>query len=272
MAISQAARLVAIASLVACSLDASGFGHTSGSGSIGGAEASTGPVETGTGEPSSSDGTSSGVATTTTTTSGTTASSEVTGELDDGDTSSSGDEQGETTSSGGMVDPCSVAPPFELTLEADAAVLGGTMMLGALDNGQQYVYSTEADTGTATFSFQVDCPGTYAVWALVYDADPLILDAFDEGAGADRMQVDVDADNTDWRYGCQTGLLAWSWQAVGTNNGLCTNDQRKEYALAPGDHTVVFTPSEGGMHGGTTPGDTAGLMRITITNNLDFAP
>jgi len=56
------------------------------------------------------------------------------------------------------------------------------------------------------------------------------------------------------------------------HNGICTNDQRKEYALAAGDHTVVFTPSEGGMHGGTTAGDTAALMRVTITNDLDYVP
>lgn len=262
------ARAVLLSLSVGCTLDESGLGHASGLSTAdvpsettlvdGGSEA----AETSTGAGSGSGGSGETTATTTTGSGDEQASDELGSSSDDGV---------EASTSTGPVDPCSLDPAFSVSFEANMTTLAGTMMLGADTDDQEYVYSMDAETGSASVTFSSECADEYVIWAFVYDGDPLFDDPLDDTA-ADRMRVTVDGGDTDWRYGCQTGLAQWSWQAVGTNNVICANDNLAVYSLPVGEHTVAFTPTEGGTPGADSPGSAVALMRLIITNDLDFVP
>jgi hypothetical protein len=253
--------------LFGCHLDTSGSGHASGLGS-GGGETTGAP--TGDSSETGASATTGGSAGATSSEASTAVDATEDGSEPASSSSDGGDDEGSSTTA--PVDPCSLDPAFMVTIEADAATLGGTMMLGMLGNGDHYLYSTTADTGSASFTFHTDCADEYAIWGDVYDANPLFLDFLDEGNGADRMRVDLGASVTDWNYKCQTGAEQWSWQSVSTNNAICSNDALVVYSLVAGEQTVVFTPTEGGETNGGSPGNAAGLRRIIITNDLDFVP
>lgn len=247
------------------SFDAGGIGH--GSGLVtqgmdsGGTSSSSGGGTTI--EGTTNDAETTGMVTSASTTTSTTASDDTIGT-----SSESGPPESETTT--GELDPCADPQLVQITREAADAELGGSMMLGMLGNGQQYVYSENASDGTATFSFATLCADEYVVWGLVYDGDPIIPDI--GGQAADRMQVDLDGSSVDWRYGCSSGVLNWNWEYVGTNDDFCLADSRTVFQLEAGEHSVVFVPTEGGAANPDDPGEAAALQRIIITNDLDFVP
>lgn len=260
----NARRWLAAVLVLGCKFDAGGIGHASGLGS--------GSDDGSTSSASGNDITSTSFGTTLGGSGGETIASTdpATGGHDDGTLESSSDGASAESESTSANDPCAGPPPFELTLEAADAVLSGTMMLGTLDTGQEYVYAEMGDAGTAAFAFATACPGQYWIWGYVYDGDPLIANAL--GPAADRMRVDLGSDSTDWRYGCTTDISQWSWQQVSTNNGVCLAYSSMGYDLDAGEHAVAFTPTEDGTIDGNTPGSAAALQRITITNDPDFAP
>ncbi|HWB76027.1 MAG TPA: hypothetical protein VG755_13755 [Nannocystaceae bacterium] len=254
-------------SVVGCAFDAGGIGHGSGLADgteTSGTSSSSGGTTIEATTTLGSDAETTGMVTsaTTTTTSSTTTDDAT------GTSSDSGPPESETTT--GEVDPCADPQLVQITLEAADAMLGGSMMLGVLGNGQQYLYTETANDGTATFSFVTLCADEYVIWGLVYDGDPIIVDI--AGQAADRMQVDLGAASVDWRYGCGSGVLNWNWEYVGTNDDICLADSRTVFDLEPGEHSVVFTPTEGGTANTMDPGEAAALQRIIVTNDLDFVP
>jgi hypothetical protein len=258
--------LLSLLLAVGCSFDAGGIGHAAGlpteAMDTGGTSSGSGGGTTIEATSIGSDAETSGMVTS--------ASTTTTTGVDDttGASSESGAPQSETST--GELDPCDGPPPFHVEIAASDAMLGGTMMLGMLGNGDQYVYSETANDGTATFSFATDCPGEYAIWGLVYDGDPIIVDV--GGQAADRMQVNLGSESTDWRYGCASGVVSWNWTSVGTYDEICIPDPKTVYQLEAGDHSVVFVPTEGGTANESDPGEAAALQRIIITNDLDFSP
>ena len=251
---------------VGCAFDAGGIGHGSGLATEGmdtsGTSSSSGGTTIEATTLMGSDAETSGMVTSASTTS-TTASDDTIGT-----SSESGPPESETST--GEPDPCADPQLVQITREATDAELGGSMMLGMLGNGQQYVYSENASDGTATFSFATLCADEYVIWGLVYDGDPIISDI--GGQAADRMQVDLEASSVDWRYGCSSGVLNWNWEYVGTNDDFCLADSRTVFQLEAGEHSVVFVPTEGGAANPDDPGEAAALQRIIITNDLDFMP
>ncbi|MBC8066857.1 MAG: hypothetical protein IAG13_00870 [Deltaproteobacteria bacterium] len=262
---------VVLSLVLGCTLDTSGIGQASGLSTVGvGSETTVADGSSEAGGESSSTGGASGSGGSTSD-SAATASTGSADEQGSDEVGSSSDDGGEASTTSVEVDPCSLDPAFSVSFEADMTTLAGTMMLGMGGDGQPYAYSADAETGSATVTFASECADEYAIWAFVYDGDPLLNTPFDNST-ADRMRVTVDGGDTDWRYGCQTGLDPWSWQAVGTNNVICTNDNLAVYSLPPGEHTVAFTPTEAGTPGADSPGSAAALMRLIITNDLDFMP
>jgi hypothetical protein len=256
--------LVCAALAVACQFDSGGIGHGSGLATNGSSSSSGAGIDTSTSGGTTFSGSDAGTSGVTTDPATTTSAADT---MLEGSSDGAPTESGSTTNE---MDPCAGPPPFMVTIEAAEATLSGSMMLGMLGNGQQYVYSEDASGDAASFSFHTDCPGDYWIWGYVYDSDPLILDAL--GNGADRMQVALGEVESDWHYGCTTGVSEWSWQEVGDLGGVCLGPGTTTYTLDPGEHTVAFAPSEGGMAGSDDPGDAAALQRITITNDPDFSP
>lgn len=173
------------------------------------------------------------------------------------------------------IDPCLDHPPQSVTLMADQAALAGDMMLAGLYDGTQYVYAETAGMGTATFSFDLQCPDSFAVWMLVFDREPGLDTAIVPGNPADSAHVDVTGSATDWRYGCQNlGQTPWSWQAVSVNSDNCLSNERVTYSLSAGSNTITISMLEGGTWSGDTisPGDVAAVKQILVTNDLDFEP
>lgn len=259
---------VACVTGIACALDSSGLGSSAGSigsaGSRATSEGSDGDAEV-SGETQASgeaSGESDDPSTTTTTPPGETSTGDKPDPTDDGGDHTTG------------VDPCSAAPPFQLALDANQAVLAGSMAKGGLFDGKVYVYGETAADGSASFAIDLPCTDEYMVWAEVYDAEPGPLDlplyASDPG---DAFEVEIGGIVTEWLYGCQWDVFdTWGTLAVSTSPDCLSND-KVVMSLVAGQHTLTITPLEGGAHaGGLSPGSVAALSRVIITNDLENAP
>jgi hypothetical protein len=261
--------IVLLVTLVACALDSSGLGTSAGS--IGSAGTTTSAEGDGAGETSSetsasvegaSEVTTADVVTTETSPSDDTTSAAA----------ETGDEGPDITTG---ADPCSMAPPFLLQLDASTATLTGSMALGGTLDGRTYAYGETVDAQTmASFAIDLPCSDEYIVWAEVYDAEPGPLDLpLFESDPADVFEVEIGGIVTEWRYGCQWDVFdTWGTFAVSASPDCILND-KVVMSLVAGQHTLSIKPREAGEHtGGLTPGSVAAFSRVYITNDLDSPP
>lgn len=196
---------------------------------------------------------------------------------DAGDTT--GGSQGTDTGGGtttGPIDECAGEPDFTMAYTADTAIVVAPMALDHLANNNPYVYSEVAEMGTATFQFEVPCPGNYYFHAFVYDESPGEFEPFSvTDNGADSFYVDVEGVGAVWRYGCQTGGIlppVWQWQPVLDNLACVVADDKVIAPLAAGTHTITFLNRESGTNGTDTPGSAAAIAVLVVTNNPDYSP
>lgn len=183
------------------------------------------------------------------------------------DSTTTGSDSGASTTAS---DPCQPAPFFKVSVVADNATLQNMDLDQLPQPVGPYAYSEVAGEGQATFEFDVDCPGTYSIHGLVYDADQLTL------ANADSFEVSVDqGDWHVWPYGCQIGLSPWRYRRVRTDaveDLQCLISQELTFSLQAGTHTVTLRNLESGSHGGTWPGSVAAVARILVTNDPGYSP
>jgi hypothetical protein len=142
-------------------------------------------------------------------------------------------------------------------VEAEAAALTGTMavMPGTQAYGGWYIASATANSGSATWHFNIPVPGSYVVWCRVHAIDN------------DHDAFDVRADEGPWdTYDVAQGTWGpnWQWTRVngrgGTTVPLTINP--RVFQFTAGDHSLRFR--------GKRPLTRAD--RVIITNDFDFVP
>lgn len=275
--------------LLACSFDASGLGEVpssvadgSSTGGSAGTGSTAGPATTGTPpDPSTSTAGLTGT--------GTGDDSTSTGPIDPGTTTGTGDltttadastssttapDDTTTTTTGTTTtttttgqQPCDT---FEKHIElvADAVVIP-PMVTTVSQVGEGIVaYSTQAESGLVTFTFDVACPGQYAVWGRVLDAEPGVNN-YDPDSFYPRLDL---APEVGWYYGCQTGGLSdgyhWLRVRAGIEGAPCQDGVPWTLDLAPGTHAITLRNREQ-MDGG---GNVAAVARILVTRDLNYVP
>ena len=128
--------------------------------------------------------------------------------------------------------------------------------------------------GTATFSFDVPCPGEYYFHGYVYDDELGPVDLLFQDNGADSYAVDAQGVTGTWHYGCQMSIVfapKWQWQPIMDNAG-CLAAERLVAPLLAGTHTIELRNLEAGTNDVDTPGSAAALAIISVTNDPDYTP
>ncbi len=138
---------------------------------------------------------------------------------------------------------------------------------------RSYAYSPVPGKGTVSFDVDIECPGEYALWALVYDQ---VTKPFSEGGNADAFAVRVDGGaEAEWSYGCSTlfQIEPWSYERVGIASVFdCGILEDVAVDLEPGAHTITFRNLEEGEHGEDDPGSVAAVARIALSLDPEFRP
>lgn len=270
-----------LACALACTFDASGQGEppdaatsaASGGGTSTGEPASTGAavtVTTGESGGSGTGGETTGEAALTEASgsSGTTAAASTTT-----DTTAAGSTTTDETT--GPPQPETTGPPScdgmfvkQIRLVAEAVVTPPMVAGQSNFNEGLVAYSVYAEQGAVTFTFDVPCAGSFAVWGRVLDAEPGV-NYYDP----DSFYVQSDGGaEAGWFYGCQTlGLQpAYNWLRVRTGQEGAPCDQQAPLTLdlAAGTHTITLRNREqvdGQDH-------VAAVARLLIVNNPSYAP
>ncbi len=186
-----------------------------------------------------------------------------------GDASTAG-ESGESGGESGGMGGCFPASAFvEKLLVADATVTPPMQTDTSFSQGE-YAFSEISKMGTVEFTFELECPGSFVIWAVVWDAQPGA-----HGSDPDSFAVRHDGGlEAAWAYGCQTELLRddeyWSWQQVRKRDvisGCVGVSSTYTMALDAGVHTISFRNLEG-----EEDGDHAGIARILVTNDIFYVP
>ena len=254
----------------ACGLNTSGFGTATGSIPEGGttesADTDVLDPSSGTTSPAADDG-ASGTTTdepSTTTTTGTTAAED--------------DDTADDDTTGPPVDPCNPAPPVMIEVAAGDAMLNASMNLGNVASIGDYLYSESQLAGTASFTFQVECPGEYFAWAFVHDP---VTGITSTGVRGDPDSYRVRFDNgsfEDWLYGCDLNDFGdsgatWAWLRA-TQSDVCLSPSAITASLTAGTHVFHMTNREEGNHqvSGQDIGNVAAVARVLITNDPGFSP
>ena len=118
------------------------------------------------------------------------------------------------------------------------------------DPTQQFISSSTANAGSASFAFYVPAAGPYVVWCRVFAPD----------ASRDSFFVAVDGgpqDIYDTAAGNWTNV--WQWTQV---NGHTAGAYPRIFTLAAGSHSIVFSGRESGSM----------LNRMIITADPNFVP
>jgi len=186
------------------------------------------------------------------------------------DTTTTPDGTTTTTSSSSTNDGTTTAPlgcddiVVIILLDAEKALLTDPMQKTQNDEEGTIAYSLVAGEGTAEFSFDIQCAGTYHVWGRVLDLSP----GADFGQDPDSFTASIDGDaKIEWLYGC-TSESPWSWQRVQEIDSLvCFNPNAWTLDLAPGPHTITLGNLEEGVLD-----KYAAVARILVTNDPNFVP
>lgn len=156
-----------------------------------------------------------------------------------------------TNSSGGNTNT-NVVDKINLAFEAEAGTIA-TPMTVVTNGAQRYVQSVTAEQGTVSFTVDIPKADTYTIWAKILGAS-YASDSF-------YVSVDGQEDVFDAAEGKQKAEWQWS-QVNGRKGGAPMSLNPRTFTLSQGKHTVVVRGREA----------QAGLDRIVITNDKDFAP
>lgn len=202
----------------------------------------TGPMETTA--PQTTDGTTTGLTTDGTTTDGTTT------------------EPPETTGPPG----CDAMVVKEVLLVADAGVTAPMEKIMSGKGEGMVAFSEVIEAGTVTFSVDLPCDGTYAVWGRAQDTNPGNVNA-----DPDSYYVRVDGGGEGgWFYGCQTNGLApgYHWLRVTTAAVPVCGGGEWLPKLVAGSHTFTLRNREPVAF----DDDVAAVARLLITNDMNYVP
>lgn len=261
------AGFVAVGSM-ACGPNTSGFGTATGSTPEASATDTNDTAATGSTGPATVPTGDDGASGTTTLEPSTTTGADETAE---GSSS-------EESTTGPPADPCDPAPTVMLEVGAADAMRNAEMMLGSVPGVGAYAYSESELAGTASFQFQVQCPGEYYAWAYVHDPSTGIGSQGVRG-DPDSFRVAFNANSfVNWLYGCELSDISksgstWRWLRA-MDNEFCLSPSTVSVTLEPGTHLFHMTNRESGDHqvDGQDIGDVAAVARVLITNDPAFSP
>ncbi len=182
----------------------------------------------------------------------------TTGGTADGDESSS-------TSTGDVERPADCSAPVVFSQTVDEAEVFEPMTLGTyLD--VDYAYSDSLNAGAIRFTFEVECPSMYRMFARVRDDAPGVNNCCDP----DSFEVEAPGQSGDWFYGCDTlqEPAGFSWQAVEFPNGTsCDDTELVLLDLSPGTHEITLRNRESNYFEAR-----AGVAELVLTNDPGFTP
>lgn len=274
-----------LALVVACTYDGSGQGEPPDPETSSGADAATstgapattsGPAtslmtggETGDGASGDASGATTGEAALTEAGTTSTATSSATSEATTAETSTTDETTGEPPP------PETTGPPSceEMFYKGIALVLDAQvvppMVAEMSTKGEGIVaYSSQSEQGTVTFSFDLPCAGSFALWGRVLDAEPGV-----NNYDPDSFYVRVDGGaEGGWYYGCQTTGLpsGYHWLRVRTGQQGAPCDQQAPLTvdLSAGVHTVTLRNRE--QQDGQ--GNVAAVARVLLVNDPNYTP
>jgi len=194
--------------------------------------------------PDTTDGTTTGLTTDSTTTDGTTT--------------------GVPETTGPPV--CDAMVVKEILLVADAVITAPMEKIMSGKGEGMVALSEVAEEGTVSFSVDLPCDGTYAVWGRAQDTNPGNVNA-----DPDSYFVRVDGgEEGGWFYGCQTNGLAsgYHWLRVTTAGMPVCGGGVWSPQLAAGSHTFTLRNREPVAF----DDDVAAVARLLITNDMNYVP
>ena len=139
------------------------------------------------------------------------------------------------------------------TFEAENGVIVSPMVktADALASGGQFVQSSTTDTGTATYSVNVQYNGNYQVWCRVVFAD----------GATDSFYVTIDGGLEDIFGGVSNVVYSPNWQWIQLNAGNGSTVLRI-FSLTAGTHTLAFRGREINTK----------LDKFIVTNDMNYNP
>lgn len=161
---------------------------------------------------------------------------------------------------------CDAMVVKEILLVVDAVI---TVPMEKVMSGKgegMVALSEVAEEGTVSFSVDLPCDGTYAVWGRAQDTNPGNVDA-----DPDSYFVRVDGGGEGgWFYGCQTNGLAsgYHWLRVTTAGMPVCGGGVWSPQLAAGSHTFTLRNREPVAF----DDDVAAVARLLITNDMNYVP
>ncbi|MEM6295585.1 MAG: hypothetical protein AAGA54_30205 [Myxococcota bacterium] len=175
-------------------------------------------------------------------------------------------ESGEPASSSGEDErPVDCSDAVVLSRTVDDAELFEPMMLGThLD--VDYAYSDSLNAGAIRFTFEVECPSLYRMFARVRDDVPGVNNCCDP----DSFEVEAPGQSGDWFYGCDTlgAPAGFSWQPVEFPTGTtCDQTELVLLDLSPGIHEITLRNRESNYFEAR-----AGVAEFILTNDPTFSP
>lgn len=192
------------------------------------------------------------------------------------DSTSTGDASS-SSSDGRMLDSSSdgaestgcVESESEKLLWAEDALLIPPMELRMaiyLPGKPQMARSFIVESGSVTFSFDLDCASTVHISGLVWDiADGAAPD------NADSFYVSIDgAPELEWEYGCQTdgmGDMYWGWLPIEDAGPITCSSESVEFELEAGSHELTFRNWESGAGE-----DFAAIAAVVVSTDPGFDP
>ncbi len=134
-------------------------------------------------------------------------------------------------------------------------------------------WSGVAESGTVTFTFNVECPGTYRLFGRVYDR---FAGANQNDPDSYHVRVD-DGEEILWIYGCQTDegpSHAFHWLRTRRHPvQYCSDVQDWTVDLQPGIHTIQLRNREPEVwHQGAYRRAAVARMMLTNTDYFPVAP
>ncbi len=181
-------------------------------------------------------------------------------------TATTSSDTGTTTT--GTGESCNGAAINVLLLAGDAVAVAPMMKLMSMMGEGTIAASDVAEEGTITFTAQLPCGDSYAVWGRVVDTIPGVNE---KDPDSFYMRAD-DGSERGWFYGCETTELpaGYSWRRLraGSGEGMgCVIAEDWTLDLSAGTHTITLRNREAtGMNG------SAAVARLLVTNSLDYVP
>lgn len=153
---------------------------------------------------------------------------------------------------------------LSVLVTAENAILTNPMQTDQDDDEGTIAFSLVEGEGTADFSFDIQCAGTYYIWARVLDRTP----GTGNGQDPDSFTATINGSfKIEWLYGC-TSETAWSWQRIQAfDNIACGTPSEWSFGLSTGVHTVTL----GNLEAGALD-KFAAVARVLMTRDPNYVP